>query len=185
MNEIKPTNKPEGGCMKFYFHTKWTLCICYLVITAVLAQFSTMEKQNCRQHKSLWPSKLFLCVQHIYCWPLEGSGKPQSCLFTTLKTYALSDFLGLLCLKDTFSDFNLFRDFYKSLQLLLTCVCVCVCVFCRTGQALCHQKYPSPKCWLNNRRRHLECDQNHVLFQECRKWEFWKRKNKILLTWNC
>lgn len=146
-------------------------CATYLVTTAVL-EFSRLEKLNCRQHESVWPIK-WCCPAHLLFalrrfrktskWPLY-----HICLVRFLRTHMPQ------C-KGTFSDFC------KSVRLLFMCLCVCmsVCLRYRTGQALCHIKYPSP---VDLTTGGDEWNAISVPFQEHRKWEFWKCRNKIFLT---
>lgn len=121
MQRVVPVNTVNEFC----FHTKWTLCICYLVKTAVLA-FSKLEK-----HKIVDSTKVCghsnYAVQHIYCLPLEGSGKPQNCPFTTLKTYALSDFFIWFNVKAHFLISIYLRIFASPCNCYL-CVSLSLCV---------------------------------------------------------
>lgn len=119
-------------------------------------------------------------VQHIYCLLLKGSGKPQNyhiCLVRFLRIHMPK------C-KGTF------YDFCKSLQLLFMCLCVCarlyiyatglVRLFATLNIVTLIAFQSSPPVVKSTG----EDDWNaiSVLFQEHRKWEFWKCRNKIFLT---
>lgn len=103
----------------------------------------------------------------------SSSGKTKNCPFTT---YALSDFVWLIC-SNARGHFLIFA----SLCNYYLCVCVCAhdLYVCATGQALCHIKYPSPVDLITGGD---DWNVISVPFQEHRKWEFWKRRYKILLT---
>lgn len=86
--------------------------------------FQTGKTEYFRQHKSVWPIKL-CCPAHSL-FALRRFRKTSKLPLYHFENIRLVGFLKTHMFQcKTFSDFNLFRDFCKSVQLLFMCVCVC------------------------------------------------------------
>lgn len=147
---------------------KWTLCLLF-GNNSSFGIFQSGKTLNCRQHESVWPVK-WCCPAHLLFALIRFRKTSKLPLYHIYLVGFLRTHMPQC--KGTFSDFC------KSVQLLFMCLCVCTSVYLcyRTGQALCHIKYPSP---VDLTTGGDDWNAISVPFQEHRKWEFWKCRNKI------